>query len=160
MPEHFFDFDLPISRPKWYIYLLYTAMGAVLAGVLNFAVNITGLVKDQSFNEAATGLFYASDHISVLIVLYCFATPFVEELLFRYFIFNLLLKYTKRAALSVFVCAALFGLYHLNPVQMAYGFIMGLAITYAYLRHRVLTIPFLMHAAANAVALIFTFMIT
>ncbi len=158
MPKGFFEFDLPFDRPKWYIYLLYTALGAVLAGVLNFAANITGLVKEESFSQAATGLFYASDHISVLIVLYCIATPFIEELLFRYFIFNLLLKYTKRAALSVIVCAALFGLYHMNPVQIAYGFIMGLVITYAYYRHRVLTIPFLMHAAANAVALAFTFL--
>ncbi len=158
MPKGFFDFDLSFERPKWYIYLLYTACGAVLAGVLNFAVNITGLVKVESFNEAATGLLSASDHIAVLIVLYCIATPFIEELLFRYFIFNLLFKYTKRAALSVFICAALFGLYHINPVQMVYGFIMGLVITYAYYRHRVLTIPFLMHAAANAVALAFTFL--
>ncbi len=156
MPKGFFDFDLSFERPKWYIYLLYTACGAVLAGVLNFAVNITGLVKVESFNEAATGLLSASDHIAVLIVLYCIATPFIEELLFRYFIFNLLFKYTKRAALSVFICAALFGLYHMNPVQMVYGFIMGLVITFAYYRNRVLTIPFLMHAAANAVALMFS----
>ena len=156
MPTGFFDFDLPLERPKWYIYLLYTACSAVFSGVLNFAANITGLVKEESFNEAATGLLSASDHVVVLIVLYCIATPFIEELLFRYFIFNLLLKYTKRAALSVIVCAALFGLYHMNPVQMVYGFIMGLVITYAYYRQRVLTIPFLMHAAANAVALMFS----
>ncbi len=158
MPKNFFDFDLPYDRPKWYIYLLYAAAGAVLAGVLNFLANITGLVKEESFNEAATGLLGASNHIAVLIVLYCLATPFIEELLFRYFVFNLLLKYTKRAALSVVVCAALFGIYHMNPVQMVYGFIMGLVITYAYYRHRVLTIPFLMHAAANAVALAFSFL--
>ncbi|MBP3782164.1 MAG: CPBP family intramembrane metalloprotease [Butyrivibrio sp.] len=158
MPQGFFDFDLPLARPKWYVYLLYTACSAVLAGVLNFLVNITGLVKVESFNEAATGLLSASDHIAVLIVLYCIATPFIEELLFRYFIFNLLFKYTKRAALSVIVCAALFGLYHMNPIQMVYGFIMGLVITFAYYRHRILTIPFLMHAAANAVALAFSFL--
>lgn len=158
MSLDFFDFDLPLVRPKWYIYLVYSALGAVLAGVLNFLVNITGLVKEESFNEAATGLLSASDHIAVLIVLYCIATPFIEELLFRYFTFNLLFKYTKRAALSIFVCAALFGLYHMNPVQMVYGFIMGLVITYAYYRHRVLTVPFLMHAAANAVALVFSFL--
>ena len=153
-----FDFDLPYVRPKWYIYVLWTAVGAALAGVLNFAANITGLVKEPAFNEAATGLFYVSNSLSVLMVLYCFATPFIEELLFRYFIFNLLLKYTKRAALSVVICAALFGLYHMNPVQMVYCFIMGLVITYSYYRNRVLTIPFLVHAAANAVALAFTFL--
>ena len=79
MPTGFFDFDLPLERPKWYIYLLYTACGAVLAGVLNFLVNITGLVGEPSFNEAATGLLNASDHIAVLIVLYCIATPFIED---------------------------------------------------------------------------------
>ncbi|RKM61951.1 CPBP family intramembrane metalloprotease [Butyrivibrio sp. CB08] len=152
-----FDFDLPFVRPKWYIYVLWAAIGAALAGVLNFAANITGLVTEPSFNKAATGLFYVSNSLPVLIILYCFATPLIEELLFRYFIFNLLLKYTKRAALSVVICAALFGLYHLNPVQMVYGFIMGLVITYSYYKNRVLTIPFLVHAAANAVALVFTF---
>ncbi len=159
MFDGFFDFDLPYVRPKWYIYVLCTAISAALAGVLNFLVNITGLVNDPAFDQAATGLFYASDSIAVLIVLYCFAAPLIEELLFRYFIFNLLLKYTKRAALSVLLCAALFGLYHVNPVQMVYGFIMGLVITCSYYKNRVLTIPFLMHSAANAVALMFTFVL-
>ncbi len=158
MFDGIFDFETPPERPKWYVFLIWTCIGAVLAGVLNFAVNITGLVEDVSFQQAAQGLFYASESLPVLVVLYCFATPLIEELLFRYFIFNLLLKYTKKAALSIVICAALFGLYHLNPLQMAYGFIMGLVSTYAYYRHRVLTIPFLVHAAANAVALAFTFL--
>ena len=158
MLKGLFDFETPLERPKWYICLFWACIGASLAGILNYAANITGLVEDSSFRQAAQGLYYVSPSLPVLIVLYCFATPLIEELLFRYFIFNLLYKYTKRAALSIVICAALFGLYHLNPLQIAYGFLMGLLITYSYYRHRILTVPFLVHAAANAVALAFTFL--
>jgi membrane protease YdiL (CAAX protease family) len=56
----------------------------------------------------------------------------------------------------VILTAAIFGIYHLNPVQMLYGFLMGLLITFAYYRYRKLSLVFLMHSLANLVALIYT----
>ncbi|WP_034443650.1 CPBP family intramembrane glutamic endopeptidase [Butyrivibrio sp. AE2032] len=143
---------------KWYEFLIWTGIGALAAFILTLIFNVTGLTRVSSFEEASQGLFYVSDSIWVLIALYCFATPLIEELIFRYCIYNLVLKYTKKAAIAIILTAALFGIYHLNPVQMLYGFLMGLLITYSYHRYKILTIPFLVHAAANAVALAYTFL--
>ena len=142
---------------KWYVYLIWAAIGAVSSLVLNFLFYYLGLTKVDSYVEAADGLYGISSSISVLIVLYVIATPMLEEIIFRYFIFNFLQRHIKKAAVTILLTAALFGVYHLNPVQMLYGFLMGLIITYGYYKHRVLTIPFLVHATANAVALFVTF---
>ena len=48
------------------------------------------------------------------------------------------------------------GLYHMNPVQMLYGFLMGLVITWCYFRYRRLSLAVFMHALANLVGLLYT----
>ena len=142
---------------KWYEYPLWAVVGAICALVLTIIFNISGLTAISSFINASRGLFYVSDSVAVLIALYCVFTPLLEEIIFRYLLFGYLLQRTQKAAASIIITAALFGIYHLNPVQALYGFIMGLLITYSYYRRRILTIPFLVHASANAVALAFTF---
>ena len=143
---------------RWYEYILWAGIGALAAIILTYIFNVTGLTSLSSYVEANEGLFGVSKSIPVLIVLYCLVTPVLEEIIFRYFIFNLLKKRIKKAAVSILITAALFGIYHLNPVQMLYGFLMGLLITYSYYKRPVLTIPITVHAAANAVALAYTFL--
>ena len=145
-------FDL--NRIK--IHALWTLIGALSAFVLTVIFNVTGLTQLESFQSNESQLYYISDSLAVLIIVYCFATPLVEELIFRYFIFGFLNRHIKRAAVSILITAALFGIYHLHPVQALYGFLMGLLITYSYYRHRYLSVPFMVHLAANAVALAYT----
>ena len=138
-------------------YIICALISCVLALVLNFLFNALGLTENEAFQEASDSLMGVSDNPLLLILLYCIVTPLFEEIIFRYFIYNLIDKYTKRAALSILITSALFGIYHMNPVQMLYGFLMGLIITYSYSKYKVITIPFLVHSAANAVALVYTF---
>ena len=145
------------KRISWYDYFIWAAIGGGLAFVLTYIFNALGYTKAQSYMEAAEGLFGVSSSIFVLFVLYCLVTPLMEELIFRYFIFNLIERYTKRAALSILLTSVLFGIYHMNPVQSLYAFLMGIVITYSYYRYKRLAIPFVVHAAANAVALAVTY---
>ncbi len=145
-------------KPKWYEYIMWAGIGAFAAFILTLIFNFTGLTGLSSFEDASQGLLGVSESLFVLIALYCLVTPCLEEIIFRYFIFNLLNKRIKKAAVSILITAALFGIYHLNPVQMLYGFLMGLLITYSYYKRPILTIPILVHAAANAVALAYTFL--
>ncbi len=151
------DGNMPSKKIKWFEYPLWALIGAFFATILTLIFNFLHLTEVPSYREASGNLFGISSSIPVLIVLYCIATPLIEEILFRFFIYNLVLRYVKRAAVSIIITAALFGIYHINPVQMLYGFLMGLVITYSYHRYHILTIPFLVHASANAVALAFTF---
>ena len=138
------------------LHALWALIGALSALVLTVIFNITGLTQIESFKSSESQLYSISDSLALLITVYCFATPFAEEMIFRYFIFNFLNRRIKRAAVSILITAALFGIYHLHPVQALYGFLMGLIITYSYYRHRIITVPFIVHVAANAVALAYT----
>lgn len=143
--------------PKLIItHLIWGLTGALCALVLTFIFNATGLTQIGSFQKAENALFGISSSVPVLVVLYCFVTPLAEELIFRHLLYNFIMRYVKRAAIGIILTAALFGIYHLNPVQMLYGFLMGLVITYSYYRHHSLSIPFVVHACANAVALAIT----
>lgn len=135
---------------------LWALIGALSALLLTFAFNVTGLTRLESFQSSESSLYLISDSVAILIMVYCFATPLVEEIIFRYFIFNFLNRRIKKAAVTIVITAALFGIYHIHPVQALYGFLMGLIITYSYYRHRVLSVPFIVHMAANAVALAYT----
>ncbi len=148
----------PFERKcRWYIYLLWTVTGAISAAVLTIIFNILSIVENPSYQEAAEGLFSASPHLSVMFLLYCIITPTVEEFIFRYLVYGFINKKTSRPVLSIVAASALFGLYHLNPVQILYGFLMGLVITLGYSRERNIIVPILIHSAANLVALVFTF---
>ena len=138
------------------IHALWALIGALSALLLTFAFNVTGFTRLESFQSSESSLYLISDSVAILIMVYCFATPLVEEIIFRYFIFNFLNRRIKKAAVTVVITAALFGIYHIHPVQALYGFLMGLIITYSYYRHRVLSVPFIVHMAANAVALAYT----
>lgn len=152
------DPQSPFERKcRWYIYLLWTAAGAASAAILTVIFNRLSIVEDPSYQEAAEGLFSVNPHLSVMFLLYCIITPTIEEFIFRYLVYGFINQKTSRPALSIVAASALFGLYHLNPVQILYGFLMGLVITFGYSRQRNLLIPILTHSAANLVALVITF---
>ncbi|MCR5403188.1 MAG: CPBP family intramembrane metalloprotease [Butyrivibrio sp.] len=144
------------GRIKWYDCIIWAAIGGGTAFVLTFIFNALGLTSAKSYMEIAEGMFGISSSVFVLFMLYCLVTPLVEELIFRYFIFNFIDRYTKSAVLSILLTSALFGIYHMNPVQGSYAFLMGIVITYSYYRYKKLAIPFAVHSAANAVALVVT----
>lgn len=54
--------------------------------------------------------------------------------------------------LAMVVSAMLFGLYHMNPVQGGYGFIMGLLMVYLYEYFGSFFWPALVHMLANSLA--------
>lgn len=137
-------------------YVLCTLISCVLAVVITYIFNRTGLTENEAFQDASDSLMNVSPFFPLLILLYCVVTPLFEEIIFRFLIFGLLYFFSEKAVLSVLITALLFGLYHGNPVQMLYGFLMGLVITWCYYRYRKLSLVFLMHAAANLVGLLYT----
>ncbi|WP_024867194.1 CPBP family intramembrane glutamic endopeptidase [Butyrivibrio sp. FCS014] len=137
-------------------YIIYGLISCAVAFLLTLVFNITGLTEIESFQNASDSLMDVGDNTVILILLYCIVTPLFEEIIFRFFLFDIIFHFSKNAVVSVILTAALFGIYHLNPVQILYGFLMGLLITFAYYRYRKLSLVFLMHSLANLVALIYT----
>lgn len=86
----------------------------------------------------------------VIVVLYLvFLAPVMEELIFR----GVTMAKSREALPFIganLLQAALFGIYHWNPVQSTYAFLNGLIFGYIYKKFRTLLAPILLHIVINA----------
>ena len=89
------------------------------------------------------------------LILYGIISPLAEEVVFRGVIYNRIRRNCSITA-AVFLSALLFGLYHGNIVQGAYGFLMGILLAYTYERYGRFFHAFLFHASANTAVYIIT----
>jgi membrane protease YdiL (CAAX protease family) len=114
--------------------------------VLSMMLTIIDIQKLLSYEIIEEILFSGS--VAVRIITIVIVAPIVEELCFRGIILNRLLSWTTNWT-AIVIQAALFGLAHMNPVQTLYGFIIGLAFGYLYVRYRNLWLCILGHFAFN-----------
>ena len=89
--------------------------------------------------------------LAVGLICYGIITPLAEELIFRGVVYNELKK-SYKLSMAMLVTSLLFGLYHMNPIQGTYGFIMGLLIVYLYEYFGSFLWPVLVHMLANSIA--------
>jgi len=92
-----------------------------------------------------------NNDIPLIVGIFCYIliAPPVEELIFRYLIFGRSEKFLG-TGLAMFAQALFFGLYHGNPLQGIYAFVMGYVIVYAYKKSGSIIAAFLLHMSANA----------
>ncbi|MBO5564919.1 MAG: CPBP family intramembrane metalloprotease [Lachnospiraceae bacterium] len=92
--------------------------------------------------------------------------PFLEEVVFRFFLFYRLLPYLLRnysrfnkedrkgpLLLSAVLSSLFFGIYHGNLMQGIYAFLMGLFLCYTYEKHAGLLSSFALHVSLNILML-------
>ena len=138
------------ERPRNYIIALLVSCCAVLG--LNLLFDLTGIIDNSAAYQAvAAGQLSAS--LAVGLICYGIISPLAEELGFRGIVYNEL-KRSYRLPLAMLISALLFGLYHMNPVQGGYGFIMGLLLAYLYEYFGSFLWPVLVHMLANSLAYI------
>ena len=138
------------ERPRNYIIALLVSCCAVLG--LNLLFDLTGIIDNSAAYQAvAAGQLSAS--LAVGLICYGIISPLAEELVFRGIVYNEL-KRSYRLPLAMLISALLFGLYHMNPVQGGYGFIMGLLLAYLYEYFGIFLWPVLVHMLANSLAYI------
>ncbi len=129
---------------------LLTAGFAVLCNVLFY---VTGFMEvSESYQAVAKNQH--SVPLFVGILLYGVVSPFVEEVVFRGFLYGRMRVYMKWYG-AMLISALLFGIYHGNIVQGVYGFLMGVLITLVYHKYKNFYFTFFMHAIINLVALLF-----
>lgn len=138
------------ERPRNYIIALLVSGCAVLG--LNLLFDLTGIIDNSAAYQAvAAGQLSAS--LAVGLICYGIVSPLAEELVFRGIVYNEL-KRSYKLPLAMLISALLFGLYHMNPVQGGYGFIMGLLLAYLYEYFGNFLWPALVHMLANCLAYI------
>ena len=84
------------------------------------------------------------------------APAFIEEIIFRGIVMQSLRRFGDIFALVA--SALIFGIFHLNLIQMPYAFILGLCIGYLVMRSGSLWVGILIHFVNNSVAVVFEFL--
>jgi len=125
------------------------AMYAVTIGVANIQFTFT----HQKPEEAAIALFTSTHDTALIVAFTCLATiaaPFMEELVYRGFLFNALLRYAPVWVAAV-VSGVLFGLSHGSSSAFLPLAASGVVLAYVYYRSGSLTASMLTHALFNLI---------
>ena len=87
------------------------------------------------------------------VVVAVIGAPLIEEIVFRGVVFRSLRRVSP-PWVAILVSSVLFGLYHMNTVQIVYATLMGLVAGIIYEKSNNLLFPILVHVANNLVAAI------
>ncbi len=136
-------------------FLTFGVLAATAALGVNILFTLCGIT---SISHQYTQVQETQYQIPLLqgLVLYGFVSPLAEEMLFRGLIYNRMKKYFPVAAAGV-ISSILFGAYHGNVVQGAYGALLGALIAYSYEITGDFRIPVFVHGMANSIVFVLTY---
>lgn len=135
--------------PVWQ-YAVLTIGTVVVTYGFNYLFTVTGFAgNSENYQNVAENQY---DVLLVVgLLLYGMVSPFVEEVIFRGFLYGRMRVYMPKVW-AVLVSALLFGVYHGNWVQGTYGFIMGILYTLVYIKYKNFYLAVFMHSITNLVA--------
>ena len=114
----------------------------------NILFGITGFTGiSETYTKVAERQF--SVPLLLGILLYGLLSPVAEEIVFRGLVYNRMRRNEVGLIASIIMSSLFFGIYHFNPVQGVYGFLMGIIMAWVYERYGALIYPMLVHAIAN-----------
>lgn len=86
--------------------------------------------------------------------------PLLEEVMFRGAIQGDMLRKVRNPWLAIIISALIFGIFHMNPVQIVYATLLGIVLGWIYYRTGSLMSVILGHVLNNTIATIFMLLIT
>lgn len=130
----------------WEILLFMLAAGS-LSLWINAIFIKTGFVQISPVYQQVSSRQYS---VSLWggIILYGMISPFAEELVFRGMLQSRARSIMGKNA-AILLSACFFAIYHGNIIQGIYAFCMGVLFAYCYERYQTITIPIILHGAAN-----------
>ena len=115
---------------------------------LNSLISLLRLTEIfPSYTEQVYDVLF-SNSLPVGLIMYGFVMPGIEELLFRWILFDKLARYIPVKTAGI-VSSAIFGIYHRNTIQFIYSFIFGLLLAYCFYLFNSILASWLLHASAN-----------
>ena len=134
------------------------ATGFFAMGVIYFAqlvATVVSVILDKVGAGSSLDMEPTKDPaVIILRVIYIAVLPAVfEELATRGIVLGELLPYGK--GFAVIASGALFGLMHMNPIQLPFAFIAGTAMAYAVLYTKTLRVAITVHFINNFISVIF-----
>lgn len=119
--------------------------------LVQFLSPYSPLIKSSLESFFEHNEIFNANHILAFISVVILA-PIVEEIIFRGVIFNEASKY-KSGAFPIIISALLFGLAHMQPIQIVYAFIIGLIFAFVYSKTHSLPIVMFLHMLNNLLTL-------
>lgn len=141
------------KAPLW----KYTA-GLLMALALSLGLNnliLIGNLSDMSESYQATMEAFYSSPLVIQIVVLAVLVPVCEEMVFRGLLFRRLRERASYMQAALY-SAVVFGLMHGNLVQMLYGFILGMMLSYLYEKYGSVKAPIAAHMAMNLLSILAT----
>ena len=136
------------KQPVWQ-YVIIVLATVLFSYGMNYLFTITGFTSQSAVYQVTVQKQY-DVAFAVGLLLYGVISPFVEELVFRGFLYGRMRVYMPKIG-AVLVSALLFGIYHGNMVQGIYGFLMGILFTLVYDRYKNFYLSVIMHVIVNLV---------
>ncbi len=150
---------LPFRKAKTDITIGGTLVGLGIAVLASYAVTYLQIglesigigitMPEYEVPETVPG-------IMLYVLLLTVAPAFLEEMVFRGVVMQSLRRFGDIFALVS--SALIFGIFHLNLIQMPYAFIMGLCIGYFVMRTGSLWVGIIIHFINNSTAVVFEFL--
>ena len=119
-----------------------------------FALNI--FVQWFPLENNLTDLFVGLSNNPLGIVSLAFLGPLLEEVLFRGAIQGVLMRFFGRPWPAIIVAALVFGVFHMNPVQIVYATLLGIVLGWIYYRTGSLMSVIVGHVLNNSLAVVTT----
>lgn len=141
---------LKIGKIKPIDIIPFICIGTACNLIVSFIVNLIPQEVLDNTNYTASTTFEGSLIMLVLAIGIC--GPLLEEIIFRFFMVNSALKFDIKFAFIM--PAFLFGLAHMNIVQSAYAFIIGLMFVYFDLKFNSILPSLVMHISVNTLSVI------
>lgn len=141
---------VPNKKAALWKYGAIIVLGASLCvGVNNLMIIGNISTVGDEYVTMMEGLYSAP--FIIQIVSLAILVPVCEELVFRGLIFKRI-RETSSYRRAAFHSALIFGLMHMNLVQMLYGFFLGFVFAYLYEKYGSVKAPILAHITANFVS--------
>ncbi len=112
------------------------------------------IAKEMEAQNETYALLYQQSSVLSQFVMVAVATPIMEELVFRGFIYNTLKKGMPGGAALV-LSAIIFGAAHGNVIQFVYAGVLGLVLAILYDKYESLWVPVMLHAGFNSASFIY-----
>lgn len=130
-----------------YLLLLTTIGGIFFSIALNNMLSLIQIAKYSSTYDRVQESFHSGTFILQIVTL-CIVVPFTEEFLFREIIYGRCKRFLSRRK-AILLSALLFGIIHVNIVQLVYASIFGILLAFFYDAAGGLKAAAIAHMAAN-----------
>lgn len=141
---------VPNKKAPLWKYVAVIIMGIALCVAMNNLILIGNFSSISEEYEALMEAIYSAP-VPIQVLSLGILAPICEELVFRGLIFKRIRMRTTYFQ-AAFHSALVFGIMHMNLIQMFYGFFLGFVFAYVYEKYGSVKAPIAAHVAANLVS--------